>query len=76
MKRDSQGGGTNADGSRSRTYCSHCFQQGKFAMPDLTVDQMKQRVTQKLKELGLPGFLAPLFTRSIPRLERWKAPRS
>ena len=71
LKRDEQGGGTNADGSKSAIYCSHCFQQGKFVLPDLTVDQMQARVRQKLVEFGFPGFLAGLFTRRLPKLERW-----
>lgn len=76
FKRDPKGGGSNADGSRSRLYCSHCFEQGSFTMPDITVNEMKQRVSEKLKEFGFPGFLTPVFTRGIPKLERWKTPRT
>ena len=72
MKRDELGGGTNADGSTSLMYCSNCWQEGKFTLPDITVDGMKERVKSKLKEFGFPGFLAGIFTRSIPKLERWK----
>lgn len=73
LKRDEKGGGTNADGSRNTMFCSHCFQNGRFTMPDLTVEQMKERVKGKLKEFGFPGFVATLFTRKIPALERWKS---
>jgi Putative zinc ribbon domain len=73
LKRDDQGGGTNADGTRSTMYCSHCYQRGRFTLPDLTAEQMQARVKGKLKEFGFPGFLAGLFTRNIPRLERWKS---
>ena len=73
LKRDAAGGGTNADGSRSTMYCSHCYAQGQFVLPDLTVDQMQTRVRGKLKEMGFPGFLAGFFTRGIPRLMRWRA---
>lgn len=72
MKRDEQGGGTNADGSRSLMYCSHCFQQGNFTQPELTIEGMKARVKDKLKEFGFPGFLAGIFTRNIPSLLRWR----
>lgn len=72
LKRDEKGGGTNADGSRSTIYCSHCYQQGRFTIPDMTREQMRQRVKGKLKEFRFPGFLAGFFTRGIPRLERWK----
>lgn len=72
LKRDEKGGGTNADGTKSPIYCSHCLQQGRFTMPDMTIDEMQQRVKGKLKEFGFPGFLAGFFTRGTPRLERWK----
>jgi hypothetical protein len=72
LKRDENGGGTNADGSKNTVYCSHCFQKGKFVLPDITVVEMQTLVKGKLKEFGIPGFLAPFFTRNIPKLERWK----
>jgi hypothetical protein len=73
LKRDEEHGGTEADGSRSGMYCSHCYRQGGFVLPDLTVEQMQQRVRQKLTEFHLPGLLAGYFTRGIPKLERWRA---
>jgi hypothetical protein len=76
LKRDEQGGGTNADGSKSTVYCSHCFQRGQFVLPDLTVEEMQARVRQKLVEFGFPRVLAGMFTRSIPKLERWNRPIS
>jgi len=72
MKRDEHGGGTNADGSRSTMYCSHCYVAGEFTMPDLTVEQMQSRVRAKLKEFHIPGFMAGFLTRGNPRLERWR----
>ena len=72
LKRDEKGGGTNLDGSKSGMYCSHCYENGKFTMPDMKVTQMQERVKGKLKEMGFPGFLAGFFTRGIPKLERWK----
>ncbi len=72
LKKDEKGGGTNADGTKSTMYCSHCFQNGAFTQPNITVDQMKELVKGKLKEFGFPGFLAGLFTKNIPKLERWK----
>lgn len=75
LSRDPQGGGTNADGSKSALYCSHCFRGGRFVLPDLTVDQMQDRVRAKLKEFGIPGFLRGFFTRRIPKLQRWSGKR-
>ena len=72
LKKDEKGGGNNADGTRSILYCSRCYENGKFTRPDITVDQMKGIVKEKIKEFGFPGFLAGLFTKNIPNLERWK----
>ena len=72
MKKDPQGGGTHADGRISTIYCSHCFQEGKFTVRNITVDDMKVRVKEKLKQVGLPGFMTGLFTRNLHKLERWK----
>jgi hypothetical protein len=72
LKRDAQGGGTNPDGTRSTTWCSHCWRDGRFTQPDLTVGQMQDLVRGKMKEMGFPGLLAGFFTRGIPRLERWR----
>lgn len=71
LKRDPQGGGTNADGSKSTMYCGYCFQNGNFTQPDWTVQQMQEFVKGKMREMGFPGFLAGFFTRNIPTLKRW-----
>lgn len=72
LKRDEKMGGTNADGSKSMKYCSHCYENGRFTLPDFTVEQMQELVKGKLKEMGFPGFIAGFFTKGIPKLERWK----
>jgi hypothetical protein len=71
FKRDPKGGGTEADGSRSVKYCSHCYVNGQFTMPNCTAEEMQVLVKGKLKEMGFPGFLASMFVKGIPRLERW-----
>ena len=73
LKRDAHGGGTEADGSRSTKYCSHCYQDGRFVLPDITLDEMQERVRTKLADMGFPRFLGSVFTRGIPKLERWQA---
>jgi hypothetical protein len=72
MKKDPQRGGTNSDGSRSTEYCSYCYVNGAFTSPEIDTPQAMQKFCiGKLKEMGVPGFVAWLFTRSIPRLKRW-----
>jgi putative zinc ribbon protein len=72
MSRDDKGGGTNADGTRSTMYCSHCYQNGQFVLPDISVTEMQARVRGKIIEFGMPGFVAGFFTRKIPKLARWQ----
>jgi hypothetical protein len=66
LKRGEKGGGTNSDGTRSAMYCSHCFQAGHFMLPDLTAEQMQERVKGKLKEFGMPGFVAGFLAETSP----------
>lgn len=73
MKRDPHGGGTNADGSKNKMYCSHCYSDGQFTIRNITVDDMKERVRGKLVETGFPGFMASFFTRNLHKLERWRS---
>lgn len=71
LSKDAKGGGSNADGSLSTEYCSHCYQAGQFTDPDITADQMVSLVEGKLREMHFPGFVARRFARSIPTLRRW-----
>ncbi len=72
LKNDVQKGGTNLDGSKSAMYCSCCFANGSFKQEQISVNEMQNYVKSKMKEMGFPGFLAGLFTKRIPKLERWK----
>lgn len=71
LSKDEKGAGTEVDGTKSSMYCSHCYENGKFTMPNLTVDEMKERVMGKMLEMKFPKFLGRLFTRNIHKLERW-----
>jgi len=75
LNKDPKGGGTNSDGSKNNMYCSYCYENGKFVNSDWTVNQMQDFVKGKMKEMGFPGFIAGLFTKGIPKLERWKNKR-
>ncbi len=72
MKKDPEAGGTEADGTRNKMYCSYCYRDGQFTQPDFTAEDMKQFCRQKMVEMGVPGFLAGFFVIGIPKLERWK----
>ena len=71
LSKDEKGGGTEADGTKSAEYCSRCYQNGKFTEPNITVDQMIEKVKGKMRSMHFPGFLANMFTKDIPKLKRW-----
>jgi hypothetical protein len=52
LSRDDHGGGTDRDGAKSETYCSHCYRSRQFVMPDITVHDMQKRVKARLVEVG------------------------
>jgi hypothetical protein len=72
LSRDPRGGGSNADGSLSSEYCSHCYQKGVFTQPDITAAQMTTLVEGKLRSMHFPGFLAKRFAKEVPTLRRWR----
>ena len=72
LSRDEARGGTNADGSRSTEYCSHCYQGGRFTEPSISVEEMMAKVEGKLREMQIPGLIARRITRGIRRLDRWE----
>jgi len=73
LSRDQKGGGTNADGTKTTEYCSHCFQNGKFTQPALTVDQMVANVRTRLTSMNMPPPMVEQMAGMIPTLRRWKA---
>jgi hypothetical protein len=72
LKNDPQGGGTNADGSKSERYCSYCYQSGAFVGGDMAVQEFQEFCRKKMVQSGYNKILAWLFTRGMKRLERWK----
>ena len=72
LKKDTNNGGTNANGSKSELYCSHCYENGQFKRQEITAVEMQEIVIEKMKSMGFPGFVAKIFTMNIPKLERWR----
>jgi hypothetical protein len=72
LSKDPLGGGTNADGTRTAEYCSHCYHKGAFTQPSITAEQMQALVEGKLRTMHFPGFLARRFAKEVPTLRRWK----
>lgn len=73
FNKDSTGGGTEANGTLSQKYCSHCYENGKFLQPDITVEEMQQKIRMKMIEMGgIFKFFTNYFVKKIPNLKRWK----
>lgn len=63
--------GTEADGSRSETWCALCYADGGFIDPDCTVEEMIRRVDDILARDGAWFLMRRLARRQIPTLARW-----
>jgi Putative zinc ribbon domain len=73
MSRDENGGGTEMDGTtRSIEYCSHCYRNGMFTEPDLTVDDVIARAQARLQAAGVPEPVIERNLMGMYRLDRWK----
>jgi phage anti-repressor protein len=74
MNKDTNGGGTEKDGSLSIKYCSMCYKDGEFISPKEidTPQKMQEFCIREMKKSGINGFFSWLATRGIPKLERWK----
>ena len=71
LKKDPEYGGTNFDGTKSGEYCSLCFQHGSFTRPNFTAKEMQELCMEKMIEMKFPKLFAWIFTRNIPKLNRW-----
>ncbi len=72
LTKDPEGGGRETDGSKSTRFCSICYDDGAFRHPDATVQEFQHHCVEALMRSGMPRIMAWIFTRGIPRLERWK----
>lgn len=71
LSRDPQGGGSDAEGNKGLVYCSYCYADGAFLQTEMTAADMQRFCIDKLREIGIPKPLAWLWTRKIPKLQRW-----
>lgn len=71
LEQDPEKGGTEKDGSKNRIYCSFCYEDGKFVKPNMTLQDMQKLCMDKVRERGVPKFLAWIFTRKMHKLKRW-----
>jgi hypothetical protein len=66
--------GTNKDGSRSSDYCAHCFSNGAFTEPRMTLEQMIERLVQLAPKMNMPeSKVRAMAKKTLPDLKRWRA---
>jgi NADH:ubiquinone oxidoreductase subunit D len=72
LSMDERGGGTEADGSKSKEYCSHCYANGAFTHPLMSMAQMAERDGARMREMHVSESMIAKVTGSLPSLKRWK----
>lgn len=68
--------GTEADGTLSELYCRHCYVNGEFTLPHITVEEMRANVMGKLTSMKFSKFMAKFLTRNTHKLKRWRKEKS
>lgn len=53
-------------------YCKTCFKDGQFTEPELTLDQMKQKIENRCTELGYGKLKTSVYSSNLENLDRWK----
>ena len=65
--------GTNDDLSLSDEYCSYCYEQGEFVIPNLTLDmQIDKLANMAIERMKMPESEARQMAEEVlPSLKRW-----
>ena len=61
------------DEQANRRYCSHCYRDGNFTEPSISLLDMKEKVKQRCKELGIPPLVTYIYLLRLKELERWRS---
>lgn len=64
--------GTNADGSKSEEYCQYCYQNGAFKEPNITLEEMTEKVAKMMKDMNVPDAQIEQTKAFLPTLKRWQ----
>lgn len=63
--------GTEKDGSKSTIYCTYCYQDGEFADPDMTMEEMKEHLTTELRKMHATETAIARAVARLRHLSRW-----
>mgnify|MGYP000910533472 CR=1 FL=1 len=65
--------GTEADGALSGDYCIHCYRDGTFTEPDISIDEMAKLCSTIMSQLyEIPERMSEEFSKEhLSSLKRW-----
>jgi hypothetical protein len=64
--------GTESDGSAAESFCTYCYQQGKYTQ-DISMEEMIEICVPHLTKSGMGEQEArSLMASTLPKLSRWK----
>ena len=66
--------GSNADNTQNRAYCCFCYREGQFIEPEVTLEQMQERVKAIMTEVQVSPAVIEKVINLIPTLKRWRTP--
>lgn len=64
--------GTEKDGSKSKEYCTYCYQNGAFINPNMTLTEMKTLVKTQMEKMKMDAGIINMAVGSLPNLKRWR----
>ena len=62
--------GAEADGTKNEEFCAHCYRDGSYTDPNLTLDQMVEIVARFMQKSG--DDAARVARDGLVGLKRWR----
>ncbi len=72
LERDAKYITLTEDQKKTTEYCSACYIDGEFVEPNLTLEQMKTKISKRAKELGYSKLAIYFYLKQINELGRWR----
>jgi len=63
--------GTEHDGLKNNEYCKHCYENSGFKNPQMNLEEMKNKVKNKMEKMNHPSYLIQKAVNILPVLKRW-----
>lgn len=65
--------GTDEGGRPVEDYCIHCLQNGSFTEPEISMEEMREKVVAMMQEMGLSDEVVESTKKYFPMLKRWRS---